>query len=41
MYDMRGELADSDVALLKPYNFLTFKPFVYVLNVGESDLSDA
>ena len=27
--------------MLKPYNFLTFKPFIYALNVAEDDLKNA
>jgi len=29
---------DKDFVYVRPYNFLTIKPFVYVLNVGEDDL---
>lgn len=39
--DLRDSFSESDLALLKPYNFLTFKPFIYALNVAEKDLKQA
>lgn len=41
MYTLRNELSDDDCFLLSQYHFLTFKPFVYVINVSDSDLADA
>jgi ribosome-binding ATPase YchF (GTP1/OBG family) len=40
-YDMKSELNEKELELLKPYNFLTFKPFVYAINVTETDLKNA
>ncbi len=36
--DILPDLSEAELELLKPYNFLTFKPFVYALNVTETDL---
>ncbi len=41
MYDIQDELTDEEKKILKPYNFLTNKPFIYAINVSENDLSDA
>jgi ribosome-binding ATPase YchF (GTP1/OBG family) len=38
VYDLMDELKEDEVKLLKGYNFLTFKPFVFAINVGETDL---
>lgn len=35
------EIADDERALLKQYNFLTAKPFIYVYNVSENELKAA
>lgn len=40
-YDMKDDLSTKELDLLKPYNFLTFKPFVYAINVTETDLKNA
>jgi len=39
--DIAAELSEKELDLLKPYSFLTFKPFVYVLNVSESELKNS
>lgn len=41
VYDLMDELKEDEVKLLKGYNFLTFKPFVFAINVGETDLWNA
>ena len=35
------ELSEEDLKLIKSYNFLTLKPFVYALNVSQEDLVNA
>ena len=40
-YDIADELHDGEKELLKPYNFLTYKPFIYALNITETDLKNA
>ncbi len=40
-YEMYGDLKEDEIKLLKSYNFLTFKPFIYAINVWEKDLWDA
>ncbi len=40
-WDIADELSHEEKNLLKPYNFLTYKPFVYALNVAESELKNA
>lgn len=40
-YDIAPDLTDKQRKVLKPYNFLTFKPFLYALNVSEDDLKNA
>lgn len=40
-YDIAEELDDGQKELLKPYNFLTYKPFIYAFNVAEEDLVKA
>lgn len=40
-YDIADELSDSEKDSLRPYNFLTFKPFVYAINVSEEQLKEA
>lgn len=40
-YDVAPELSEGEKALLKPYNFLTYKPFIYALNVTETELKNA
>lgn len=39
-YDIADELNEGEKVLLKLYNFLTYKPFIYALNVAEWDLED-
>lgn len=39
--DIRDSLTPDQHRLLKPYNFLTAKPFVYAVNVGQEQLGDA
>jgi ribosome-binding ATPase YchF (GTP1/OBG family) len=34
---VREELSEEERILLKPYNLLTNKPFVYAINVGTED----
>lgn len=40
-YDIKDELDDKEIKFLKQYNLLTFKPFIYAINVSENDLSKA
>jgi len=37
--DILPDLWEKELELLKPYSFLTFKPFVYALNVSEGELA--
>jgi len=39
--DIKDDLSDAELELLKPYNFLTFKPFIYALNVSEDNLKNS
>jgi ribosome-binding ATPase len=41
IYDMHDQLSTEDKKLLKTYNFLTNKPFVYAINIGESEMGQA
>jgi GTP-binding protein YchF len=41
IYDLHDDLTKDEKKYLKTYNFLTNKPFVYAMNVGESELSQA
>ncbi|MEG2321872.1 MAG: redox-regulated ATPase YchF [Bacilli bacterium] len=34
----RMELTEEEIKILKPFNFLTLKPIIYMANVSESDL---
>ena len=34
----RMELSDEELEIVKPYNFLTLKPIIYMANVNEEDL---
>ena len=38
IWDIKDELSEKEINLIKPYNFLTFKPFVYALNVSEENI---
>jgi len=35
---IRDQLSDQDVKLIKSYWFLTIKPFVYAINIGQEDI---
>lgn len=39
--DLYSSFSERQLELLKPYSFLTFKPFVYALNVSEDELKNA
>ncbi len=39
--DLYDDFTEKQIELLKPYSFLTFKPFVYALNVTETELVHA
>lgn len=39
-YTIRSELTDEERLLLKPYNLLTNKPFVYAINVWTEDFAN-
>jgi ribosome-binding ATPase len=41
IYSMVDELTEEERMLLKPYNLLTNKPFVYAINIGTEDFADA
>ena len=34
------DLSDEELSHIKPYNFLTAKPIIYVANISEDDISD-
>ena len=34
------DLSDEELSDIKPYNFLTAKPIIYVANISEDDISD-
>lgn len=38
---VRDDLSEDELKLIKSYNFLTLKPFLYALNVGQDELVDA
>jgi len=38
IYDISDKFSEEEKKLLKSYNFLTNKPFIYAFNVGEEDL---
>lgn len=40
-YSVCEELTEEERLLIKPYNFLTNKPFVYAINVGTEDFANA
>ncbi len=40
-YSVREELSEEERMLLKPYNLLTNKPFVYAINIGTDDFANA
>ncbi len=37
---LRKELSDEELKLIKSYNFLTLKPFVYALNISQEDIQN-
>lgn len=40
-HTIRDQLSDEDLKLIKSYNFLTLKPFVYALNIAQDDIPQA
>ncbi len=38
---IRDELSEDDLKLIKSYNFLTLKPFVYALNISQEDIKNS
>ncbi len=38
---IRDELSEDDLKLIKSYNFLTLKPFVYALNISQDDIKNS
>jgi ribosome-binding ATPase len=40
-YSIRQDLSDEELKLIRPYNFLTMKPFIYAINVSQEDLVSA
>lgn len=40
-FSIAEDLSDEEKMLLKPYNLLTYKPFVYAINVGTDDFANA
>lgn len=40
-YNIKSDLSDEELKLIKPYNFLTMKPFIYAINVSQEDLASA
>ena len=38
---IRDELSDDDLKLIKSYNFLTLKPFIYALNISQEDIKNS
>ena len=41
IYDIRDQLTLEEQQAIKNYNFLTNKSFIYALNIGQDDLSQA
>lgn len=37
-HNIREHLSKEEYKLIKPYNFLTMKPFVYAINIGQDDI---
>jgi hypothetical protein len=35
---LRNDLSAEEWRLIKPYNFLTMKPFVYAINISQEDI---
>ncbi|WP_231177752.1 redox-regulated ATPase YchF [Candidatus Absconditicoccus praedator] len=40
IWDIKDDLSDKEKSIIKPFNFLTFKPFVYAFNVSEDNISE-
>ena len=40
-HTVRDQFSAEDLKVLKSYNFLTLKPFIYALNVSQDDLVNA
>lgn len=40
-YTLKNQFSIEDLKLIKSYNFLTLKPFIYALNVAQDDLAQA
>lgn len=40
-YSIKSDLSDEELKLIRPYNFLTMKPFIYAINVSQEDLAMA
>jgi len=40
-HSLKEYLSAEEWKLLKPYNFLTMKPFVYAINISQDDISEA
>ena len=38
---IRDELSEDDLKLIKSYNFLTLKPFIYALNISQEDIPNS
>jgi len=38
---LRNELGESDLKIIKSYNFLTIKPMIYALNIGQNEFMNA
>ena len=38
---IKSEFSPEDLKLIKSYNFLTLKPFIYALNIAQEDLANA
>jgi GTP-binding protein YchF len=40
-HTVRNQLSNDDLKLIKSYNFLTLKPFIYALNIAQDDIPQA
>jgi len=40
-HTIRNQFSAEDLKLIKSYNFLTLKPFVYALNIAQDDIPQA
>lgn len=41
VHSLKGELSQEELKLLKPYNLLTLKPFIYAINIGQEDIASS